>query len=70
MENITKTILCACGMILFGGIYQFTIGNTGAILVGMITIFSIGFGWYGVKAKIDDTSGNRNKLNLKSQSAN
>ncbi len=61
MENTTKTILSALGMILFGGIYQITIGNQGAILVGMMILFSIGFGWYGVKAKIEDTQGNKLK---------
>ncbi len=61
MENLTKTILSAIGMIIFSVIYQITIGNQGAILVGMMVLFSIGFGWYGVKAKIEDTQGNKLK---------
>ena len=59
MKNKNKMWICLIILVLFGGLYQAFMGNKVAWIIGGIMLFSVGFGWYGCKAKEDDLKWNQ-----------
>lgn len=60
MKSITKMWFCIAVLFILSGVYQFTIGNKGALIIGGILLFGIGLGWYGKCVKMTLSTG-RNK---------
>ena len=54
MKNKNKMFMCMIMLVLFGGLYQAFMGNKVAWIIAGIMLFSVGFGWYGCKAKEDE----------------
>lgn len=56
MIETNKMFLCLFGIVMMGVVAQKVLGNEPSLIIGAIMIFSVGFGWYARKVKLDDVS--------------